>query len=196
MTSYVKTCCAPCFTSFETYFPKRGESRFFGTFNFLRRKREKELFWGELLKGRKQHGATKEEQVFSYSILNIFKYFNFKDGERNDEIKLFFENAFWFYIFNTTNIFEYLISEEFQLNEHKGKLFFLQRGKSIFVWFIFSTCDVYSMAIIFFPIFNFRRGSKELQLRIRLLETKYILKTLNEKQFLLRHFFLFSRSQV
>lgn len=159
------------------------------------------IFWGG--KERKNYfeesywkeGTTKEEQVFLYSILNIFKYFNFKD-ERNDEIKLFFENAFWFYIFNTTNIFEYLISEEFQLNEHKGKLFFLQRGKSIFVWFIFSTCDVYSIAIIFFPIFNFRRGSKELQLRIRLLETKYILKTLNEKQFLLRHFFLFSRSQV
>lgn len=56
------------------------------------------------------------------SILNIFKYFNFKSGEMT---KIPFD-----FISLATNIFEYLISDEFWLNE--GILFFSLKRKKYF----------------------------------------------------------------
>lgn len=56
------------------------------------------------------------------SILNIFKYFNFKSGEMT---KIPFD-----FISLATNIFEYLISEEFRLNERN--IIFFSKEKKVF----------------------------------------------------------------
>lgn len=65
VTSYVKTCCVLFYVFREEFSKGRGIVSL--ELLILEKGKKKELFWGELLKGRKQYGITKED----------FKYFNF-----------------------------------------------------------------------------------------------------------------------